>query len=741
MNWIDIAWPLMSGVSLTLALIYLLIWLRQRSQPAMLVFAVAAVLVSVVGIVELLLMNARTPAEYAAVLRWGHGSISLALAALIVYVLLHFRAGIAWIGISGAALRLAITLPAALRGGSVRFDPLLQLERVDLLGAMVTAPVGKPNPWMFAIEFCDLLLVVFFFSAIVQVWRRSGDPDARRRIALVCGTMILFVVSASSWATLIATGTLHAPFIVVLPFVGVMVVMAYDLGTSEVRAAQLATQLRDSETTLRGTEERLQLTADAVGMGLWTWDLRTDEQWFTETGGALLGLGDDGRIDHDSFLVRVHPDDRAAMLRARDDALRGSGSFECEYRLVQPGGAMRWIAATGRVEQAVGDIAPVMRGVVIDITERRQAEERFRLVVESSPTAMLMVDAGGRITLANAQATHLFGYARADLLGQEMDMLVPQHARLRHARHRSHFLRNPQARSMGGGREILARRSDGSEVRVEIALTPVRVGDDMLVLTSITDISERLRIEQEVAIQRDELAHLSRISLLGEMSASLAHELNQPLTAVLSNAQAALRFLDRDVPDLVEVRESLLHIVENDKRAGEVIRRLRAMLRKEQTDYQPLLVNEVVHDVLRLVSSDLVNRNVSTVIDLAPALPFVLGDRVQLQQVLLNLIVNACDAMSVQKARVVTIRTQLTPDAHVEIAIRDIGPGIPEADLERIFTPFVTTKTQGMGLGLAVCRTIIQAHSGTLRATNDPSEGATMLVTLPPLEPGAETQR
>jgi len=127
---------------------------------------------------------------------------------------------------------------------------------------------------------------------------------------------------------------------------------------------------------------------------------------------------------------------------------------------------------------------------------------------------------------------------------------------------------------------------------VEIALTPVHMGEALLVLTTVTDISERLRNEQEIATQRDELAHLSRISLLGEMSASLAHELNQPLTAVLSNAQAALRFLDRETPDLVEVRESLLHIVENDKRAGEVIRRLRAMLRKEQSDHQPLLLTK-----------------------------------------------------------------------------------------------------------------------------------------------------
>ena len=736
MTWIDIAWPVMSGISLTLGLIYLLIWVRQRSQPAMLAFAMAAGSVSAIAIFELVLMHAQTPRDYAAVLRWGHVPVTLAIISLVAFVLLHFRAGPAWLGWTACGVRLACMLPGLITGGSLRFNDIQALQFVDIAGARVPTPVGTPNPVVFAVEFADALLLLFLAGTILQVFRRGGNARQRRRVVLVCGSMMLFIVGGSGWATFIAFGILHAPFVVVVPFLAVVLVMAYDLGDSVVRATRLEVELRDNETRLRGTEERLQLTADAVGMGLWTWDLRTGEQWFTDTGGALLGLGEDARLDYAAFLERVHPDDRDVLLDAVDGAVqRGAGRFECEYRVVLPDGSVRWIAATGRIGDAEGD-TPVMRGVVIDITERRQAEERFRLVVERSPTAMLMVDARGCIALANAQAAGLFGYAREEMLDRDLEMLVAAHARAGHARYLDAFLRHPEARAMGAGREILARRKDGSEVRVEIALTPVRIGEDRMVLASVTDISERLRIEQEVATQRDELAHLSRISLLGELSASLAHELNQPLTAILSNAQAALRFLDRDQPDLVEVRDSLLHIVENDKRAGEVIRRLRAMLRKEQSDQQPLLVNEVVHDVLRLVNSDLVNRNVSTVLDLAPVLPFVLGDRVQLQQVLMNLIVNACDAMArlPGRERVVTVRTRFDEDARqVHVTVGDVGSGIPEDDIERIFTPFVTTKPQGMGLGLAVCRTILHAHRGTLRAVNT-SPGATLVVALPVMD-------
>ncbi len=185
-------------------------------------------------------------------------------------------------------------------------------------------------------------------------------------------------------------------------------------------------------------------------------------------------------------------------------------------------------------------------------------------------------------------------------------------------------------------------------------------------------------------------------------------------------------------PDLEEVTRSLVNIVENDKRAGEVIRRLRAMLRKDPADHRPLEVNEVVQDVLRIIRSDLLNRSIELVLDLAPGLPLVDGDRVQLQQVLLNLVMNGSDAMEgMCKGRRLTVRTRLLAPGQVEVAVSDIGTGIPEEDLERIFSPFVTSKAEGMGLGLAVCTTIVQSHGGKLWASNNPDGGATLSLSLP----------
>jgi C4-dicarboxylate-specific signal transduction histidine kinase len=222
--------------------------------------------------------------------------------------------------------------------------------------------------------------------------------------------------------------------------------------------------------------------------------------------------------------------------------------------------------------------------------------------------------------------------------------------------------------------------------------------------------------------------------MLGELAGSLAHELNQPLTAILSNAQAAQRFLARDGIDVQEVREILADIVAEDKRAGEVIHRLRLLLRKGEVQRQPLDVNGVVEEVLKLVRSDLVNQGVTAWPDLAPDLPVIECDRVQLQQVLLNLVLNACDAMAGAEpgARQIKIRTAREEDGAVRISVADRGPGIPPDLRERVFEPFYTTKPQGLGLGLTVCRSIVTAHGGRLWSENGQKGGAVFCLSLPP---------
>jgi C4-dicarboxylate-specific signal transduction histidine kinase len=221
--------------------------------------------------------------------------------------------------------------------------------------------------------------------------------------------------------------------------------------------------------------------------------------------------------------------------------------------------------------------------------------------------------------------------------------------------------------------------------------------------------------------------------MLGTLSSALAHELNQPLTAILSNAQAAQRFLARDAANLNEVRDILKDIVEDDRRASEVIQRLHLLLRKGEPQHQPLDLNEVVQDALRLVRSDLVNNRLTAQSEFAPELPAISGDRVQLQQVLLNLVMNACTAMaeSAPAKRSFVVRTALLHGETVCVSIQDQGTGIPPENLERIFEPFFTTRPQGLGFGLTICRMLIRAHGGRLWAENNRDGGASFHFTLP----------
>jgi signal transduction histidine kinase len=255
--------------------------------------------------------------------------------------------------------------------------------------------------------------------------------------------------------------------------------------------------------------------------------------------------------------------------------------------------------------------------------------------------------------------------------------------------------------------------------------------------------AEALRHAQAIADeQRQELAHLGRVAILGQLSETLAHELNQPLAAIVANAHAARRLLARDGQRLDEVLSSLQDIVESGRRAGDLIARQRGLLKRGQSHAQHLGLNEVAREVLDLAHSDLLRQKVSVAIETDPSLPEVAGDRAQLQQVLLNLIFNACDSMGKTPApeRKLRVTTSHEPRGAVHLQVADGGPGIPSADLERIFEPFVTSKPHGLGLGLAISRTIIANHGGRMWATNEPEGGAAFHVVLPGVGSAASAQ-
>jgi PAS domain S-box-containing protein len=284
--------------------------------------------------------------------------------------------------------------------------------------------------------------------------------------------------------------------------------------------------------------------------------------------------------------------------------------------------------------------------------------------------------------------------------------------------------------------EFLSKRG-GTERWLHMSAVPLRGAGDGGAVVSYTDVTERRRAEIEADQSRQELAHFLRVSTVGVMTTSLAHELNQPLTAIMANAQAALRLLAAEQPDLAEFREVLEDMIDEDRRAGEIISQLREMLRKGPVEHGILDVNALVGGVARLVGSDALIRNVDLHVALDPATPPLKGDRTQVQQVVLNLLLNALEAAaeSTTGERSVVVRTGGDPAGMVEISVLDTGPGVPEELAERVFEPFFTTKTLGMGMGLSIARSIVSAHGGTIWTEKRPGGGAAFRLHLPSHEP------
>jgi signal transduction histidine kinase len=254
-----------------------------------------------------------------------------------------------------------------------------------------------------------------------------------------------------------------------------------------------------------------------------------------------------------------------------------------------------------------------------------------------------------------------------------------------------------------------------------------------LIYAAARDVTERLKEEAEAQQRRDELAHVTRVAMMGELTTSLAHEINQPLTAILSNAEAAQRFLTRSVPDISEVRQILEDIIRDDRRASDVVRKVRALVKKEELRDESLDLNKVIEEVVDLIRGDSLLQGLSIATDLSPGLAAIHGDGIQLQQVILNLILNGAAAMrnSPSGQRKIILRTAMLDSRTVNASVTDFGTGIDEGHIERLFEPFYTTKPEGLGVGLSISQTIIKAHGGTMEAWNNREGGATFAFTLP----------
>ena len=855
MSWVTVIWSIGSGACLTLALMHVVIWCKDRAARANLLFAIMATAVAVFAALELAMMRAETPGQFGVAVRWLHVPAWVVVASLVGFVRLYLRAGRRWLAWTVVGVRTVSLILNFIFSPNINYRQITALRHVSFLGEPVSVAAGVPNPWMLVAQLSLLLLIIFVTDATITVWRR-GD---RRQALIVGGSILLFVTAATAEGIVIAWGIISIPVSVSLFYQAIVAAMACELSYDVLHAAKLTQQFQASEAALLESEARINLAANAANLGLWLWNIPGDELWVTEEWRKLFGFTDSEPVTSDRWLQVVHPGDRERTKQLVQHMFEHGGEHENEYRITWPDGSTRWILGHGSVEldergkpafargvsrditkrkiaeeqlresearfRTVADSAPVLIwmsgpdklctffnkgwldftgrsleqelgngwaegvhrddldrcldiygnsfnarqpftmeyrlrrndgeyrwildngiprfasdgaflgyiGSCIGITERKLEEERFRLVLDAAPNAIIMVDSAGVISFANAPAATVFGYSLSELIGRPIETLIPERFRDRHVGYRDGFLSEPSTRAMGAGRDLFGRRKDGSEFPVEVGLNPINTTEGLSVLASVIDITARKQAELEHQLQNMELARVGRVAVMGELAASLAHEVNNPIGAIVANASAGQRLLAAGKIGTEELTELLADIVADGRRAGEVIQGIRNMVRKGEARRSLTPIRDTIRQLLRIVHADAIGRDVKVTAEVGPDACQVWGDPVQLLQVLLNLALNALEAMSAipPDARRLFIRAGRDGNGDILVSVRDTGPGFPSGMAEELFEPFFSTKSEGTGMGLAISRSIIEAHGGTLSGENCDGGGACFTVRLP----------
>ena len=362
----------------------------------------------------------------------------------------------------------------------------------------------------------------------------------------------------------------------------------------------------------------------------------------------------------------------------------------------------------------------------------------LRSILDTVPDAMVIIDETGHILSFSKAAERLFGFAEGELIGENVSTLMPSPDRERHDGYLQRYLKTGEKRIIGIGRLVTARRRDGTTFPMELSVGEALIGEHRVFTGFIRDLTERQDYEMRLHTLQDELAHVSRVTAMGTLATSIAHELNQPLTAIANYVESAADLLADPTPETVAaIREALGECARESLRAGQIVRRLRDYISRGESDRQVVPLHRLVSEASALAFVTAGSESLEFDVRIGSD-ELVLVDRVQIQQVLLNLIRNAIEAMQEARHRRLMITAVPREPTLIEVIVSDNGPGLADDVKQRLFEPFVSTKDTGMGVGLSICRTIVEAHEGRIWADESPMGGTSFHFTVPDGHPGDE---
>jgi PAS domain S-box-containing protein len=516
------------------------------------------------------------------------------------------------------------------------------------------------------------------------------------------------------------------------------------------------TERKQAEEALRRSEGYLAEAQKLTRIGSWAWNVATRQSvYWSQENYRLFGFDPEGGVPSDeAFYQRVHPEDRDRVRREVFlERLEEGSDFDLDFRFVLPGGAIRYVRSTGHpVRSTSGDLLEYV-GTSIDVTERKRAdEERERLLASERAAFAEALAAQQRFSdLVNSvegivweadvpsfqflfiskQAERVLGYPVERWLSEPT--FWKDHVHPEDREWALQFCQTATTEKRDHEFEYRMIAADGSVVWLRNLVTVVVEGDRVTRVRGVmVDLTNRKQAEEALRQTQADLAHVNRVTTMGELTASLAHEVNQPIAAAVTDANTCLRWLARDRPDVEEAREAASRVVKDAARAAEIIARVRLVFKKGVAQRELVDVNELIREMIILLCNEISRHSISARTELAETIPQVMGDRVQLQQVMMNLIMNSIDAMKdVDGTRELTINSRSAEGEQVMVSVSDTGVGLPSQQADQIFNAFFSTKAHGTGMGLRISRSIVESHGGRLWAADNSPGGASFCFTLP----------